>query len=292
MNTPFGNIVAATDFSLFAHRAALRAGRLARQHSATLQLLHVLNGASLKALRKQLGSAEVSDAIAAEARQQLQSLAEDVAAAGGVAGQCLVREGDVTEELLAVAAQADLLVLGPRGMNPIQDFLLGATAERIVRRVSSPLLVVRQEASVTYESVLVPVDFSDCSLQALRFARALAPEATLQVFHAYDSPFDGRLQSAGVSVEALKGYRHSVAQEAEAAMAEFLARASDVRGVRSHVALGDPRIAIGKLAAERHSDCIVIGKQGRNWLSELLLGGVARRVLEVAQCDVAIVPHR
>lgn len=291
MSARIRKIVAATDLSMYAHRAALRAGRLAREHDASLQLLHVVNTASVSALKTLLQTAPpIGAAMLAEATQAVQSLAEDVAKAGGPTAECRIEEGDVTDTLLAAAADADLVVLGPRGLNPAKDFLLGSSAERIARRVRSPLLIAKQEVAISYECVLVPVDFSDSSLQALRYARALAPRATLHVFHAYDSPYDGRLQSAGVTEEALKSYRHTLQLEAEAAMREFLARAPEVKDVRSRVELGDPRVILCARAEELQSNLIVMGKQGRSWFSEFLLGSVSRRTIEHAACDVAIVP--
>ncbi|MBM0107049.1 universal stress protein [Steroidobacter sp. S1-65] len=291
MSATIRKIVAATDLSMYAHRAALRAGRLAREHDASLQLLHVVNAASANALQKLLPTAPpIGAAMIAEATQAVQSLAEDVAKAGGPTAECRIEEGDVTDTLLAVAADADLVVLGPRGLNPAKDFLLGSSAERIARRVRSPLLIAKQEAALSYECVLVPVDFSASSLQAVRFARALAPRATLHVFHAYDSPYEGRLRSAGVTEEAIKSYRHTLQLEAEAALCELLARAPDVKDVRSRVELGDPRVAICTRADELQSNLIVMGKQGRSWFSEFLLGSVSRRTIERAVCDVAIVP--
>lgn len=284
-------VIVATDFSMYAHRAALRAGNVAKQQGAALQLLHVLNGASVKALQRlSQATSSVSSALTAEARQRLESLAGDVVAAGGAAGTCVVEEGEVIDIVLAAAAQADLLVLGPRGLNPAKDFLLGATAERIARRVKCPLLVAKQEARIGYDSVLVPVDFSDRGLHALRCARALAPQATLHVFHVYDNPIEGRLYSAGASEEAVASYRHTLELEAESELREYLARAGDMKNVRSHIEVGDARLAICRLAGELQSNLIVIGKQGRSWLSEFLLGSVSRRTLELAPCDVAIVP--
>lgn len=293
MTASFRNIVVATDFSMYAHRAALRAGKLAKQHGAALQLLHVLNGESVRALQVLLqAKPPINSALADEARQRLESVAGDVTMAGGAAGECRLEEGEVIDVVLQAAEEADLMVLGPRGLNPAKDFLLGATAERIARRVQRPLLVSKQDSSIAYDSVLVAVDFSDHSLQALRFARGLAPQATLHAFHAYESPFDGRLHGAGVSEEAVANYRHTMGLEAEASMRDFLARASDVSNVRSRVEWGDARLALSQRASELQCNLIVMGKQGRSWLSEFLLGSVSRRTIELAPCDVAIVPSR
>lgn len=292
MSASIGKILVASDFSMYSHRAALRAGALAKQHDANLRLLHILDGASVKALQR-FAQTESSDAsLVAEARQRLEALAGDIVAAGGATSDCVVEIGEVNSAVLATAAQSDLLVLGARGLNPAKDLLLGATAERIARRVPCPLLVAKQDSRVDYDSVLVPVDFSDHSLQALRFARVLAPNATVHVFHAYDSPFAGRLSSAGVSDEAMASYRHSTRQEAEAEMRGFLERAADAKDVAVHLDHGDPRTAIAARAEKLGSNLIVMGKQGRSWWSEFLLGSLARRTIEQAACDVAIVPSR
>nr|WP_298724729.1 universal stress protein [uncultured Steroidobacter sp.] len=291
MSTSIGKIVVATDFSMYSHRAVLRAGALAREHGAALQLLHVLDRASVKALQRFSPSESSDDAVlVAEARQRLEALAGDVVAASGASGECIVEIGEVNDAVLAMAARSDLLVLGARGLNPAKDLLLGATAERIARRVQCPLLVSKQDSRIKYESVLVPVDFSDHSLRALRYARVLAPGAVLHVLHVYDPPFAGRLTSAGVSEEAIAHYRHSMRLEVEAEMREFLARAPDVKDIHVRIEVGDARTMIAGKAEELGSNLIVMGKQGRSWWSEFLLGSLARRTIELARCDVAIVP--
>lgn len=291
MSTSIGKIVVATDFSMYSHRAALRAGALAKEHGAGLQLLHILDRASVKALQRFSQADSSGDAaLVAEARQRLEALAGDVVAAGGASGECIVEIGEVNDAVLAMAANSDLLVLGARGLNPAKDLLLGATAERIARRVQRPLLVSKQDSRITYGSVIVPVDFSDHSLQALRYARVLAPGAVLHVYNAYEPPFEGRLSSAGVSEEAIANYRHSMRLEVEAEMREFLARAPDLKDVNVLIELGDARTAIAAKAEELGCNLIVMGKQGRSWWSEFLLGSLARRTIELAPCDVAIVP--
>jgi nucleotide-binding universal stress UspA family protein len=230
------------------------------------------------------------EALVGEARKRLEALAGDVVVASGVAGECIVEIGEVNDAVLAMAASSDLLVLGARGLNPAKDLLLGATAERIARRVQCPLLVAKQDSCIEYESALVPVDFSDHSLRALRYARVLAPGAVLHVLHVYDPPFAGRLSSAGVSDEAMVSYRHSARLEIEAQMREFLLRAPDVKDINVRIELGDARTAIAAQAEGLMSSLIVMGKQGRSWWSEFLLGSLARRTIELAPCDVVIVP--
>lgn len=291
MPKPISTIVAATDFSFAAHRAARRAGVLAKAHAASLQLLHVVDSVSAKTLVRGSPDSHLEERVRLEAKRELDSLADDVSKATGVvAAQSLREESGVINEILAAAERSDLVVLGPRGINPLRDFFLGSTAERIARRVPCPMLVAKQAPQIIYEHVLVPVDFSRYSAPALRFATELVPGATLHVFHAVDSSVEGRLRGAGASDDAVQAYRDGLVREADASLAELTADLPDRTPKVAEV--GDARVLINRHAEERGCTLIVMGNQGRSWLCEHLLGSVTRFVLERATCDVVVVPQR
>jgi nucleotide-binding universal stress UspA family protein len=289
--TAIRQIVSGTDFSLIAHRAARRAGVLASAHGATLELLHVMDTpAAGRWYRSEETLGIVQRKVAEEAGAALASLAEDILTATGVESTRTIREGEIIKEILAAGSKADLLVLGPRGLNPVQDFVLGSTAERIARRISRPLLMVKQDAGIAYDQVLVPVDFSEYSRPALEFARALAPRASIRAYHALDCPFEGRLKSAGVSAEAIDAYRQSCTNEARASMNALLEGCGGKETMTSQIEEGDARVLIPRRAREMGCTLIVMGKQGRSWLAEYIIGSVTRVTLERAHCDVAVVP--
>ena len=290
MTTPVRAVVAATDFSFSAHRAARRAGMLAKQLGATLDLLHVVDSSTAKALLRRSPGVEVERPLDLEAERALDSLAEDIVAAGGVVNGRVLREGRVLDEILSISASTDLLVLGPRGVNPLRDFILGSTAERIARMVECPMLVVKQDPLLPYENVLVPVDFSRYSAPSLQFASKLAPGATLHLFHVLDASLKPRLRSAGIPEDGVAAYTDELQREAAANMAELTAAALG-QPVLSTVQMGDARVSIYERAAANGCTLIVMGKQGRSWLSEQVLGSVTRRVLERADCDVVVVPQ-
>lgn len=289
MPKPISTLVAASDFSFAAHRAARRASLVAKAHRASLKLLHVIEGSSTQSLLRSAPWPDPQERLHAEAQRSLDSLADDVTKVSGIVPDQLLREGDVLAELLAAAKQSDLIVLGARGLNPVREFFLGSTAERIARRVPCPMLVVKQEPQISYEHVLVPVDFSKYSAPALRFATELVPDATLHVFHAVDSAMEGRLRSVGVSDEAVQTYRDGLVREAEVSLAELTTALPD--RALSVAEPGDARVLITRRAEERGCTLIVMGNQGRSWLSEHLLGSVTRAVLERATCDVVVVPQ-
>ena len=64
----------------------------------------------------------------------------------GLRTRTLARQGDVAEEIIAVAdaERPSLVVLGPRGRSRIAQFFLGSVSRQIIEDVPSPVLVARQ----------------------------------------------------------------------------------------------------------------------------------------------------
>lgn len=286
-------ILAASDFSFDAHRAARRAALLAREHGATLRLLHVVHpDAAAKAAQQRLQPPlDFDQRVSLEAQHSLDSLAADVSAPDLVVER-EIRSGVVLDEILGAADHADLLVLGPRGLRPIHELILGTAAERLLHKSRRPMLVVKQEPTSPYRRVLVPVDFSDHALTAARFARSLVPNAELCLFHAFDSLAEGILRTAGVSEENIAQYRAQDEREAREQMDKLIAEIGPMSVPPLPVVKrGDPRVQISATAQAYAADLIVIGKHGRSRLAEYFLGGATRVTLVRAHCDVAVVPE-
>jgi nucleotide-binding universal stress UspA family protein len=286
-------ILAASDFSFDAHRAARRAALLAQEHGATLRLLHVLHpDAAAKAAQQRLRPPlDLDQRVSLDAQRNLDSLAADVSAADLIVEREM-RSGVVLDEILDAADHADMLVLGPRGLRPIHELILGTAAERLLSKSQCPMLVVKQEPASPYRRVLVPVDFSDHSLSAARFARLLAPNAELCVFHAFDSLAEGTLRSAGVSEDNIAEYRAQDERQAREEVDKLIAEIGPMSVPPLPVVQrGDPRIQISATAESYAADLIVIGKHGRSRLAEYFLGGATRITLARAHCDVAVVPE-
>ena len=130
--------------------------------------------------------------LIAETGQQLQQLADALAAAQ----QCCLTTGPVLDVISqkAETANAGLLVLG-------------ITSERLLRRSTRPLLVVKQMPRAPYRRALVALDFSQWSAQAIALVRCVAPQARLLLLNAFEVPFEDRLQLAGVDTLTIEHYR-------------------------------------------------------------------------------------
>jgi len=285
-------LVAATDFSEHAVRAAHRAALLAAQHGARLELLHVVAEAPLKALRDLLKARPKGVAnVLEDVREALAEAAGALAKATGASVSPRVEVGKVLQVIARQCSSADLLVLGARGTNPLRDAILGTTAEHLLGRCARPMLIVKRRAARPYQRMIVALDFSPASEDALRTALRLDPQAAVTAVHAYDVPFEGKLRLAGVDEEIIDAYRY---RAAEKAIARIRALAESTPGGRTRVAhrVGRGYVAhfILKHAQAQRADLIAVGKPKRPVMQEFLLGRVARHVLADSRSDVLVVP--
>lgn len=295
MNSPpIRALLAAVDDSGTARHAAERAALLAAAHTAELHLLQVLPQTLLDDLRHWLGDAhEAQWRLRQAAVDRLGRLAGDLQTLAGRPVHAEVREGALLPSIdtAAEAIGADLLVLGSRGTGVLSRLALGSTAERMLRRSTRPMLVVRQKPRAAYQRLLVAVDFSPWSLPTVALARRLAPAARLTLIHVYQVPFEAKLRLAGVDEASIARYREQARLAGETGVRE-LAKAVGL-GSADHDAViveGDAGRLILDHEEEQDADLIVLGKHGRSAAEELLLGSVTRQVLAHGSGDVLICP--
>ena len=288
------SIVAASDLSAPARRAVDRAAAIARSSSASLTLVHAFSGSALDELRRWLDTngAAAAQSIHDEVRERLRELAREVAAHHGIEVYNCTLSGHPVDEIIRLARKrkADLLVIGTLGAGFLRNRLVGSTAERVVKRSSRPVLMVRQAPRAPYRRVLVPVDFSPWSAPALEVAMAVAPDAHFVLLHAVAVPFESKLGIAGVDAQAVAAYRAAAREGALRDIRELALRAGlgDGRWTALVADDGDPWLAIIRLEQEQDCDLVVVGKHGRGAVEELLLGGTTHRVIAESSADVLV----
>lgn len=292
--TPIRTILAATDLSPLARHAMVRAALVAAELGARLSLQHVVNVGALDALRHLIdaGSADLQQKLLDEMRAEVTTLAAELAARHGVQPELHLVVGNVLAEIgsHADAVDADLIVMGARGAGFMRELLVGSTTERVLRKTTRPLLVVKQMAHEPYRRVLVPVDFSPRSLEALRLAQRVAPQAEYMLVHAFEVPFEGKLRYAGVEESALSSLRINARREATVRMNELVAQAgADENRVRRIVVHGEATTQVLEHEQAQDCDLIVIGKRGQGLIGEMLLGSVTNHILTQSSGDVLVV---
>lgn len=289
---PLQNILAATDLSSPARRAAERAAMVAGAAGAKLSLVHALSAGVVAQLHQLLGLDKgTEDTLVEQSRRELDTLARDLVAAYGVDVEPVWVQGAVLEEIDRVASgmAADLVVLGASGTGFLRHFVPGSTAGRLLRKLEPPMLVVKQHGREPYRRVLVAVDFSRWSAPLIGLARRVAPGAHIVLLTAYEVPFEGKLRFAGIVEAKIQTYRRQArqmaAQQLHALAAAAKLEASEWTPCIRHA---NASLAIVEQEREQACDLIVVGKHGRHVAEEWLLGSVTTHVLAESDGDVLV----
>jgi len=291
-------ILLATDFSRWARRAEDYACALACSWRASLTVLSVaefppglnpdypVNQQYLADLLKNASSQLVDLKGRAERR--------------GIAVTTRMATGIPSEEVItaARAEDSDLIVVGTRGKTGLAHVLLGSTAERVIRGAPCPVLAVRTESAdnedegvlsrpVTLERILVPVDFSDCSLDALEYAVVVAQQAkaSLMLLHVLEPVsygLDFTLSHIRTREQVRESWTKRLEELASSHQHSHVPVESQLRG-------GLPADSILDSAQTLPCDLIVMGTHGRRGISHTISGSVTEAVLRKARCPVIAV---
>ena len=141
---------------------------------------------------------------------------------------------------------------------------------------------------VILKKILCPVDHSECSYLALKYAISLAlkDEAKLYLMHVIDS----RLYDT--EMYKFSPYKLNEIDESKIRtdlMKSLPEGTTDVLEVETIVVKGVPFNEIINAATEISVDLIVIGTHGRTGISHVMLGSVAEKVVRKSLCPVLTV---
>jgi nucleotide-binding universal stress UspA family protein len=199
----------------------------------------------------------------------------------------------------AKVMQADVIVVGSRGHGRIGSMLLGSISSELIDHAPAPVLVARGGC---IDRVVLAWDGSSCAALAadLLSAWPVFGGSSIRVLSVADIevpwwtgfPEPGSPELMTIYVETAEASRRHH-DELALAMAETL-RAADLRAEADRRD-GDAATEILAVAAATNTDLIVIGTHGRTGLARLVIGSVARNVLQHAGCSVLVVrenkPH-
>ena len=299
-------ILVPIDFSKSSAPAIQVAKDLARRFSASIHLVHVHEFFYPMDLLAPvpMSVATFRDDAATRRIRRLKILAKrnDLAAEN-----CHFMTGVPTfHEICSLARRiaADLIVMPTHGYTGLAHLLGGSTAERIVQHAPCPVLVARGASSGkinratidgnalrSIDTILVPVDFSEASFQAIEYAIEFADRvaARLIVFHAVNLAESFTVNGYGMyDVEALE---EAARRDAESQMQKFVGLAKFHRVQFETVVRIAPAVSeISALAQERDVDLIITATHGRTGLKHLLMGSIAEHVVRHAPRPVLVVP--
>lgn len=277
----FRSILVPTDLSACSERARDAAFALA-EHAEAVHLLYV-DGPT--------ASFEHAHAVRARLRE--------FGAGSPVPPIVAFRRGmEVTDAVLRYARRqkVDLIVMGTHHGSGLTGMLLGSTTGELVRHAPCPVLTVRHDDEhdgpmLTGGPILVPIDFSEASRAALRWASRLAAErqTRLDLLHVVPERFRPNGFASGAATRGwATAYEEDWLDDALRALMVEPGVASCHLGL-VRVLTGARVPAIVHEATRLGSDLVVLGTRGLRGLDHLVVGSVTESVVRTAPCPVLAV---
>jgi nucleotide-binding universal stress UspA family protein len=294
------NVLVPIDFSQRSLEAIEFALPLLKHLGAELHLMHVFEPdyplSSMMALPLVVPELEVGRRV----RRHLRNVADKYSVPLRRENIHAVK-GRAFEEICRLARERsiDLIVATTRGNTGLKHLLLGSTAERVVRYSPCPVLIVHPvgdngkmiRRAVGFGRILVPIDFSDCSMKGLDYAKALARQfgSKLVLLNSV------ALQYFIASDEYARYDLPLLMQQAEDAsrnqMRDLIAETDwDGIEVESSLQIGHAGQQICARALEHGADLIVTSTHGTTGFKHILVGSTAEYVVRHAACPVLVVP--
>jgi nucleotide-binding universal stress UspA family protein len=199
---------------------------------------------------------------------------------------------------LAQTLPADLVVMPTHGRTGLKHVFLGSTAERVVQHSSCPVLVTRGKAlqanngsRFRIRTILVPVDFSSCSREGLRYAISFANEFGAKIILLHATYLGYVYSFEGTAIYDIPGLQKAARKTAERKMCE-LVRSVNFDGVKFETVFteGSPVLDICAFAKDHDIDLIITSTHGFTGFTHVLIGSIAEQVVRHASCSVLVVP--
>lgn len=290
-------ILCPIDFSKCSKIALQNAIELARKTNAQLHLFHAIlmyEDDSYKPddrLPDNIVSYELIEEIS---NQKLKNVAEDHAGDTIKIVTASSRAFSAAEEILNYAGEneIDLVMMGTHGRTAMSHLLLGSVAERVIRMAKCPVMTFRKDAKNlnTHQKILVPIDFSEHSKLALRYALELAEiyQSEITLLHAFEQQIHPSFYAAGKT--SIFEIDSDLKKRATDAMVKFRSELGKA-DIKTNYALAEGAAyhEIIEYAKNENFDLLVIATHGLRGLQHFLIGSTTEKVIRHAEIPVLTV---
>ena len=282
------HILFATDFSPCSAPAFRYAVEWAKVFDAQLTLFHGLSlqpGMDIDAGIAQRYLDEQRNVAEEHLKQLLHDASQHVPHA-----TLEMRTGLASAQICDVAREhkADLIITGTHGWTGFNRVVFGSIAERVIQRAPCPVLSVPDRSpeetadlpslAIQPRQVVLPVNFSDCSMEAYEYGVQVAKwfDTSLTLVYAIE-PLSYSLDFSLTHPLEDKANRKKIEQRLEE-----LTKVLIQQGLSARYELVDkPAMeAILKTSASEQADLLVMGTHGRKGLTRLILGSTTNQVLQ------------
>ncbi len=286
------------DGSRFGEFAVPAAMSIARELQAQIQFISVFEEESVLA-----GSDPTTQQFKEWLSAYLEEIGAHITELSGVPTSCTIIDGSPADRLTEYAQRKriDLIAMSTHGRGPVSRAWMGSVADRVIRHVDVPVLLIRAEEEsavdlaqeAEFKRILVALDGSSRAEKSLELATQIAKAtgATLILLQAVEPPVPF---SSPYLPHAMQDTQAAL-EEGRKASVKYLDEVKDGLerqgiDVETETLLGvRPAPAILRYAEEHAVDLIAVATHGRGGLPRLVLGSVADKVLRAATVPVLVV---
>jgi nucleotide-binding universal stress UspA family protein len=298
------NIIVPIDFSKMSMQAIQIAKQLARRFGASIHLAHVRHfnyATDFVAPAPPIVPFPLMNYERDAEQTALKELKKVAKEFGVSSAKCDVLSGAPPFDEICRLAQTvpgELVVMPTHGRTGLKHVFLGSTAERIVQHSSCPVLITRGSAlqanngsRFRMKTILVPIDFSSCSREGLRYAIAFANEFGAKIILLHATYLGYVYSSEGTVIYDIPSLQKAARKAAERKMHE-LVRSVNFGSVKYETVFteGSPVLDICAFAKEHDVDLIITSTHGFTGFTHVLIGSIAEQVVRHAPCSVLVVP--
>jgi len=203
-----------------------------------------------------------------------------------------ITQGTISHAILEIAEaeNVSLIVMGARGINPIQELLLGSVSSFVLRHAKTNVLIMHF-ASVSadrktalhdlssmklFSKILVPTDFSRSASDAAAMVKTLPGIKHIVLLHVVN-----RVESQ----QEIDNYVKETQSLLEDMKKEFIGAGAEVN---LHVRVGDPTEMILLVTDEDDVSLIAMSAQGKGRFRDLLLGSTTFTVARKTKTPILV----
>jgi nucleotide-binding universal stress UspA family protein len=202
---------------------------------------------------------------------------------------------DAQKALLQAASESEMIVLGSRGLEPVESYFLGDVSMPVVARAERPVVLVRAEvpekgappAPASRVVVALKLHGSSDDLLDFAFHTAAARGVPLLAVHGRSVPLHARVPW-GVDHDVTEEMTRDAQKELSKALRPWREKYPQV-DVAEGIRLDSPAKAV--VRAAEGAALLVVGRRAHRHGLPPHLGPVAQAAIHHGRCPVVVVPH-
>jgi len=193
----------------------------------------------------------------------------------------------------------DLIVTGVRGVGLIDNLFIGSTTLKVLRETPKPVLAVGNKVhkdDLSIKKILVPLDVADENDVSLEYAVDLSAKlnAKLSIVYVFSIGMQSKEVPSGVLTKMIDITKNELESRVERSSITSFINKQEAKDIayQTEVVHGiNAPLCISDYVKANDIDLIVMNSSGKKGLERIILGSVAEKVVQNADCPVLVLKN-